>query len=76
MHRNDCGTMCSKLARDYRDVRGHVALGSGSCAGGAEAVVMCGCVGQSLQISTRGYLGYVIQYYAWCMGQDIETEQC
>ena len=29
-------------------VRGHVALGSGSCAGGAEAVVMCGCIGQSL----------------------------
>ena len=45
-----CGTltMCSKIVRDYRDVRGHVALGSGSCAGGAEAVVMCGCVGQSL----------------------------
>ena len=34
-------------------VRGHVALGSGSCAGGAEAVVMCGCVGQSLYISAR-----------------------
>ena len=32
---------------------GHVALGSGSCAGGAEAVVMCGCVGQSLYISAR-----------------------
>ena len=36
------------IVRDYRDVRGHVALGSGSCAGGAEAVVMCGRIGQSL----------------------------
>ena len=45
--------MNSKIDRDYRDGRSHVASGSGSCAGGAEAVVMCGCVGQSLYISAR-----------------------
>ena len=38
----------TKIARDYRDDRSHVTSGSGSCAGGAEAVVMCGGVGQSL----------------------------
>ena len=42
------GRVCRLIVGEYRDVRGHVALGSGSCAGGAEAVVMCGCVGQSL----------------------------
>ena len=41
------GRVCRLIVRDYRDVRCHVALGSGSCAGGAEAVVMCDLVGQS-----------------------------
>ena len=52
------GRVCRLVQKIFRlrsivIVRGHVALGSGSCAGGAEAVVMCGCVGQSLYISAR-----------------------